>query len=177
MRDLEVGNADRAHPSVGQQLLERSPGLDVLVEHRQRPMDKKEVEDVDAQLVHAAVEGGEGRVVSVLAVSQFGGDEQLVPWHVALRDRGTDTFFIAVALRSVDQPISVVGVANVLVVNRSMPDDLAYDITRLLFEKHAELAAIHPEAAKLTLERASAGAPAEYHPGAMRYFRQARASK
>ena len=57
------------------------------------------------------------------------------------------------AYRGVDQPVSVVGVANVLVVNRSMPDDLAYDITRVLFEKKSELAAIHPEAAQLSRER------------------------
>ena len=55
--------------------------------------------------------------------------------------------------------MSVVGVANVLVVNRSMPDDLAYDITRVLFEKKSELAAIHPEAAHLSLERAAVGSP------------------
>ena len=40
-----------------------------------------------------------------------------------------------------------------------MPDDLAYDITRVLFEKKAELAAIHPEAAQLSLESGAAGLP------------------
>ena len=76
------------------------------------------------------------------------------------------------AYRGVDQPVSVVGVANVLVVNRSMSDDLAYDITRVLFEKKAELVAIHPEAAHLSLERAAVGSPAAYHPGALRYYRE-----
>jgi uncharacterized protein len=74
------------------------------------------------------------------------------------------------AYRGVDQAIAVVGVANVLVVNRSMPDDLAHDITRVLFEKKAELAAIHPEAAHLSPERGAAGSPAPYHPGALRYY-------
>jgi len=74
------------------------------------------------------------------------------------------------AYRGVDQPVAVVGVANVLVVNRSMPDDLAYDITRVLFEKKAALAAIHPEAAQLTPERGATGSPAEYHPGALKYY-------
>jgi TRAP transporter TAXI family solute receptor len=74
------------------------------------------------------------------------------------------------AYKGVDGAVPVVGVANVLVVNRSMPDDLSYDITRVLFEKKAELAAIHPEAAHLSLERAAAGSPAEYHPGALRYY-------
>ena len=77
----------------------------------------------------------------------------------------------------VDQAVSVVGISNVLVVNRSMPDDLAFDITRVLFEKKAELAAIHPEARQLSLERASAGSPADYHPGALRYYAEQKAGK
>lgn len=72
----------------------------------------------------------------------------------------------------VDSSVPVVGVANVLVVNRSMPDDLAYDITRVLFEKQAELAAIHPEARNLSLRTATKGSPAEFHPGAIRYYRE-----
>jgi TRAP transporter TAXI family solute receptor len=81
------------------------------------------------------------------------------------------------AYPGVDQPVPSIGVANVLVVNQSMPEQLAYDITRLLFEKHEELAAIHPEAAKLSLDVAESGAPAAYHPGALRYFREGRAPR
>jgi TRAP transporter TAXI family solute receptor len=81
------------------------------------------------------------------------------------------------AYRGVDQPVSVVGVANVLVVNRSMPDDLAYDITRVLFEKKSDLAAIHPEAAQLSHERGATGSPAEYHPGALKYYAERKVSK
>jgi uncharacterized protein len=77
----------------------------------------------------------------------------------------------------VDQPVPVAGVSNVLVVNRSMPESLAYDITRVLFEKRSELAAIHPEARHLSLERALIGSPAAYHPGAERYFREKGASR
>jgi TRAP transporter TAXI family solute receptor len=68
--------------------------------------------------------------------------------------------------------IRVVGVANVLVVNRSMPDDLAYNITRTLFEKQPELAAIHPEARNLSIATAVTGSPAPFHPGASRYYRE-----
>ena len=69
-------------------------------------------------------------------------------------------------------PVPVVGVANVLVVNRAMPDDLAYDITRLLFEHQPELAAIHPEARNLSLTTAAKGSPAPFHPGALRWYRE-----
>jgi uncharacterized protein len=72
-----------------------------------------------------------------------------------------------------DRSIPVIGVSNVLVVNRSMSADLAYDVTRLLFEKKSELVAIHPEAQHLALDRASKGSPADYHEGALRYYKQA----
>jgi uncharacterized protein len=71
----------------------------------------------------------------------------------------------------VQAAVPVVGVANVLVVNRSMPDDLAYTITRVLFAKQADLAAIHPEARNLSLATAIKGSPADFHPGALRFYR------
>jgi TRAP transporter TAXI family solute receptor len=78
----------------------------------------------------------------------------------------------ASAYPGVDAPVPVVGVANVLVVNRAMPEPLAYDITRVLFDKQPELAAIHPEARHLSPATAVAGSPAPFHPGAVRYYRE-----
>ena len=70
------------------------------------------------------------------------------------------------------EAVPVVGVSNALVVNRSMPEQLAYDITRVLFERQPELARIHPEARNLTLQTAVKGSPAEFHPGALRYYKE-----
>lgn len=70
----------------------------------------------------------------------------------------------------INAPVPVVGVANVLVVNRSMADDLAYQITKAIFEHQRELAAIHPEARSLSITTAQVGSPAAFHPGALRYF-------
>jgi len=68
--------------------------------------------------------------------------------------------------------VAVAAVANLLVVDERMSDDLAYDLTRVLFEKQRDLAAVHPEGANLTLETAIAGSPAPYHSGAIRYYRE-----
>ena len=76
------------------------------------------------------------------------------------------------AYPGVAQAVPVVGVANVLVVNRTMDEQLAYDITRVLFEKQADLAGIHPEARKLSLQTAIAGSPAGFHPGALRFYKE-----
>jgi uncharacterized protein len=78
----------------------------------------------------------------------------------------------AASYPGIDADVPVVGVANALIVNASMPEALAYDITRLLFEKQAELAGIHPEARHLSLERASTASPAPFHPGAVRFYRE-----
>jgi len=67
--------------------------------------------------------------------------------------------------------VAVVGVSNLLVVHQDMSEQLAYDITRLLFEHQAELIAVHPEAARLSLATAPTGSPAPFHPGALRYYR------
>jgi TRAP transporter TAXI family solute receptor len=72
----------------------------------------------------------------------------------------------------VDAPTAVVGVMNLLVVNAAMDEQLAYDITRLLHEHQPELAAIHPEARRLTLQTAVKDSPAPFHPGAIRYYRE-----
>jgi TRAP-type uncharacterized transport system substrate-binding protein len=53
-----------------------------------------------------------------------------------------------------------------------MDEQLAYDITRLLFEKRSELAAIHPQARDLTLTTAVGDSPVPFHPGAIRYYRE-----
>jgi len=67
-------------------------------------------------------------------------------------------------------------VRNLLMVRQDMPEDLAYRVTRLLFEKKAELAAVHPAARDLDPARAAV-APVAFHPGAIRYFREVGAWK
>jgi hypothetical protein len=61
---------------------------------------------------------------------------------------------------------------NVLVVNQSMPETLAYDIAKTLFEKQADLVAVHKEAANIKLETQktanTGGIP--FHPGAAKYL-------
>lgn len=83
----------------------------------------------------------------------------------------------ASAYTGIPADVGVVGVANLLVVHENMPDDLAYDITRVLFEKQAALVAVHPEAAHLSLETATKDSPAPFHTGAIRYYRERQAWK
>jgi TRAP transporter TAXI family solute receptor len=74
-----------------------------------------------------------------------------------------------------DADIPGVGVAVLLVVSEAMPEDLAHDITRVLFEKQPELAIIHPQAQVLSIKTATTGSPIPFHPGAIRYYRDQQA--
>ncbi|SBT49413.1 TAXI family TRAP transporter solute-binding subunit [Micromonospora narathiwatensis] len=62
-------------------------------------------------------------------------------------------------------------VSNVILVREDMPDQLAYDLTRVLFTYQGELIPVHPEAANFTRESASGTDPIPLHPGAARYYR------
>ncbi len=70
--------------------------------------------------------------------------------------------------------VGTVGVPNYLVVNASMPDERAYQLTRLLFTRRDELAAVHPEALHLNRRSAVSTYPLPLHPGAIRYYREAK---
>ncbi|MFG1776978.1 TAXI family TRAP transporter solute-binding subunit [Micromonospora sp. NPDC049048] len=65
-----------------------------------------------------------------------------------------------------------VTVANVILVNTDMPDQLAYDLTRLLFEYQADLVTVHPEAGNYTQQSASGTDPIPLHPGAARFYQR-----
>ncbi len=67
--------------------------------------------------------------------------------------------------------VQVADVWNLLVVSEKMDEALVHDVVKTLFEKKADLAAVHSEAQNLKLDQQYAGsAPIPFHPGAARYF-------
>jgi hypothetical protein len=67
--------------------------------------------------------------------------------------------------------VEVADVWNLLVVNEKMDEKLAHDIAKTVFEKKADLAAVHSEAKNLDLSKQyEVGSPVPFHPGAARYF-------
>lgn len=64
-----------------------------------------------------------------------------------------------------------VTVWNILAVNESMPEDLAYNVTKVLFATLGDLEKVHKEANNIKLDlqsKSRAGIP--WHPGALKYF-------
>jgi uncharacterized protein len=79
---------------------------------------------------------------------------------------------IPAGVYALPEDVPVIGVANMLVATEELPDDLAYGITRVLFEQRDALVRVHPQARELALETAVAGSTVPFHPGAIRYFRE-----
>ena len=72
-----------------------------------------------------------------------------------------------------NEEVETIAVPNFLLSNESLDEELAYQVTRVLFEQQEELAQAHPEAEKLELQSAQQVAPLELHPGARRYYEEA----
>jgi TRAP transporter TAXI family solute receptor len=68
--------------------------------------------------------------------------------------------------------VPTVAAANVLAVDAALSETLAYDIIRAIFDFSAELQTIHPAAKELSLATAVSPAPAPFHAGAIRFYRE-----
>ena len=64
-------------------------------------------------------------------------------------------------------------VTNLLVTNANMSDQVVYNIVKSIFDKRADLIAVHKAAADIKLENQKPGAsPVPWHPGALKYFKE-----
>ena len=70
-----------------------------------------------------------------------------------------------------DQDNAIAVVWNILVTNDKLPDDLAYTIVKTIFDKKADLVAVHREADAIDYKsQAKENSPVPWHPGALKYF-------
>jgi uncharacterized protein len=71
-----------------------------------------------------------------------------------------------------DKDVPTAAVINYLVTSSAVSDDLAYQMTKLIFESLPELANSHVAGKEIRLEQAANGSPVPLHPGAIRYYRE-----
>lgn len=70
-----------------------------------------------------------------------------------------------------EQPNQVATVWNIIIARADMPDQVAYNIVKTIFDKRDELVLVHKEAQNFDLKNQSAAAASiPYHPGAAKYF-------
>ena len=64
-------------------------------------------------------------------------------------------------------------VMNILVANENLSEQVAYNIVKTVFEKRADLIAVHKEVENFKLEnQKEAASPLPWHPGALKYFKE-----
>jgi TRAP transporter TAXI family solute receptor len=71
-----------------------------------------------------------------------------------------------------DKDVPTAAVVNYLVTSSAVSDDLAYQMTKLVYESLPELANSHAAGKEIKLETAAAGSPVPLHPGAIRFFKE-----
>lgn len=68
--------------------------------------------------------------------------------------------------------VPTAAVVNYLVTSSAVSDDLAYQMTKLIFESLPELANAHVAGKEIKLDTAASGSPVPLHPGAIRYYKE-----
>jgi TRAP transporter TAXI family solute receptor len=71
-----------------------------------------------------------------------------------------------------DKDVPTAAVVNYLVTSAAVSDDLAYQMTSLIFESLPELVNAHAAGKEIKLETAATGSPVPLHPGAIRYYKE-----
>ena len=71
-----------------------------------------------------------------------------------------------------DEPVRTAASANVLVTRDDVPEQIVYNLTKLLWENLAVLQEIHNATKSMKLENALRGVPVPLHKGAIRYYQE-----
>ncbi|MFA5677835.1 MAG: TAXI family TRAP transporter solute-binding subunit [Pseudomonas sp.] len=72
-----------------------------------------------------------------------------------------------------DADVPTVGITNILVSHEGVDEEIAYQMTKLIFDNLAALGNAHSAAKAIKLETAADNLPIPLHPGAERFYREA----
>jgi TRAP transporter TAXI family solute receptor len=70
------------------------------------------------------------------------------------------------------EAVPTVAITNILVTRADVPDETAYQMTKLMFENLTRLGNAHSAAKDIKLENAAKNLPIPLHPGAERYYKE-----
>lgn len=85
--------------------------------------------------------------------------------------------FVAVTIpantyKGQDKDVPTAAVVNYLVTSSAVSDEVAYQMTKLVFDSLPELVNAHAAGKEIKVETAAANSPVPLHPGAIRYFKE-----
>jgi TRAP transporter TAXI family solute receptor len=72
-----------------------------------------------------------------------------------------------------DADVPTVAITNILVSHEGVSDDVAYQMTKLMFDNLDRLGTAHSAAKDIKLETATKNLPIPLHPGAERFYKEA----
>lgn len=72
-----------------------------------------------------------------------------------------------------DTDVSTVAITNLLVSHKKVPEEVAYQMTKLMFENLDDVVKAHAAAKAIRLDKATKNLPIPLHPGAERYYKEA----
>lgn len=71
-----------------------------------------------------------------------------------------------------EKAVPTLSVQAILVANKDMPDEVAYKLTKTLFENLGDVAKGHNKGAEIKLQKAADGVTIPFHPGAEKYLKE-----
>jgi uncharacterized protein len=72
-----------------------------------------------------------------------------------------------------DSDVATVAITNILVSHDGVTDEVAYQMTKLMFDNLDRLGNAHSAAKDIKLQGAAKGLPIPLHPGAERFYKEA----
>ncbi len=69
-------------------------------------------------------------------------------------------------------PVDTLAVMAVWSTHAAVPDDVAYEVTKALFENVKIMGQVHVQGKNISLDTAMAVGTAPIHPGAMKYYKE-----
>jgi hypothetical protein len=70
------------------------------------------------------------------------------------------------------EEVKTIAVMAVLIAHPKVKEDVVYNITKVLIENQAQLAAAHAKGKELSLQGAVEGVSIPFHPGAAKYYKE-----
>ncbi|MDR2302660.1 MAG: TAXI family TRAP transporter solute-binding subunit [Deltaproteobacteria bacterium] len=75
--------------------------------------------------------------------------------------------------KGTDADVNTFGPKATLMVHAELPEEIAYQVTKAIFTNVEELKNVHPALSGLSVEDMLKGSTVPFHPGALRYFKEA----
>jgi len=103
---LVIRHADRASTPGLRDHLERAPRLEETLSVPQRPVNQVQIDVVEAETLQTRIESRQRRVVALIGVPQFGGDEDLVARYGRFPQALAHRRLITVDARGINVPVA-----------------------------------------------------------------------